>query len=136
MVHGGTRARSPSRQALGRPVATMRSWFSRSSPAQDPAARAGDQDVGTILGQAQDALNRLRLQVAPDWPLLNQATRLVQQVDGAVMRMSSDDDMKGVWRRWGRQGRGAAPRQPPAAPRIAANRPRSLPLLALPLAVT
>ncbi|KAL0047708.1 hypothetical protein WJX82_009972 [Trebouxia sp. C0006] len=56
-----------------------------------------DQQMPEMLGKAEKLLNRLRSSTQHDFPLLNNATRLVQLLEGAVTKMP-ENDMKGVWR--------------------------------------
>ncbi|KAL0028763.1 hypothetical protein WJX79_005643 [Trebouxia sp. C0005] len=57
----------------------------------------GDQQMPEMLGKAEKLLNRLRSSTQHDFPLLNEATRLVQLLEGAVTKMP-ESDMKGIWR--------------------------------------
>lgn len=98
-------------------------WFSRFSapaagsssptppPASPPAAGAAnagkqhasdDAEAAALLQQAEQALNQLRVASGEDFPLLNQATRLVQAVDGCVAGMR-DGEGRLAWRRWERR---------------------------------
>ena len=94
----------------------MPGWFSRLAgaaspppPAQQapPAAAAAaaerrasdDAEASKLLDQATQALNQLRVASgAPDFPLLNKATRQVQALDAFVAGLR-DGDTKAVWRR-------------------------------------
>ena len=77
----------------------MRSWFT-----QRPAASPKKQDdeaqaqAAQMLSAAEGALNKLRVATQEDWPLLNQATRLVLELEKHAMKLDSEE-LRAVWRR-------------------------------------
>ncbi|GAB4819430.1 hypothetical protein N2152v2_006476 [Parachlorella kessleri] len=84
-------------------------WFSKWGGSGDGQSQASpsssasrsrssdDSEAAALLQQASEALEHLRTATAEDFPLLNQATRLVQQMEALVAGIR-ESDRKLAWR--------------------------------------
>ena len=84
-------------------------WFSKWGGSGDGQSQASpsssasrsrssdDSEAAALLAQASQALEQLRTATAEDFPLLNQATRLVQQMEALVAGIR-ESDRKLAWR--------------------------------------
>ena len=78
----------------------MRAFFGLGSPAK-PTQPAPEEQAGVLLAAAQNDLSRLRQPVPQEqcFPLLNQASRAVQQLEVLVSGGGFAEDLQLVWRR-------------------------------------
>ncbi|BDA48665.1 hypothetical protein COCOBI_12-3460 [Coccomyxa sp. Obi] len=78
----------------------MRSFFSKlggNAPKTAEGPRSAESDLPALLAKAADLLKQLRSATQEDFPLLNEATRQVQLLEGNIASLP-DGDSKTIWR--------------------------------------
>ncbi|KAK9826333.1 hypothetical protein WJX74_009762 [Apatococcus lobatus] len=76
----------------------MKSWFqSKPKTSKISSDQSAEQNTPQLLATAEGHLKQLRNSAQANFPLLNEATRLVQQIEGSVSKMGQGD-MRDIWR--------------------------------------